>query len=379
MTRAGQKVVIVTNIVAPYKSILFDALHAKGVDVTVVYLAQTESIREWKLDPGSHPHIVLTASAEAVYQQSANCFRLWLHLRTLNPRVLVVGGYARLEYWVGAVWGKVNGCRLLVLVESQLIDSQRHFLKEWIKRRFLQLCDGVLVDGIRHRSYALSLGMTDAQICVKRGVGPIDAAVWRDAVEREKALVLDRGQSGLAFLYVGRFAAEKALLDLLAAYATVPLHLNCSLTLVGDGPERSALAEYVKAKQLRRVLLPGFQQPERLPYWYARGDIFVLPSIREPWGYVVNEAMAAGLPVLISSQCGCGPDLVEPGRNGFIFPSGDVTKLAKIMNDCAQHRYDLKVMGHLAYQSILSYTPDRVADAVIPFLNGVPCAEPRCR
>ena len=79
------------------------------------------------------------------------------------------------------------------------------------------------------------------------------------------------------------------------------------------------------------VLLPGFKQYPELPLYYGLAGAFVLPSLTEPWGLVVNEAMAAGLPVVVSDRCGCASDLVRPGENGFAFDPCDIEQLAALL------------------------------------------------
>src|SRR6185295_13276085 len=100
------------------------------------------------------------------------------------------------------------------------------------------------------------------------------------------------------------------------------------LVLVGDGPESKSLRELASARNLRRVRFAGSREPSELPGIYAAADLFVLPSRHEPWGVVVNEAMAAGLPVVLSDRVGAAPDLLVDGANGRLFPAGDAGRLA---------------------------------------------------
>jgi len=98
--------------------------------------------------------------------------------------------------------------------------------------------------------------------------------------------------------------------------------------LVGDGPERRHLKRLIRRLGLNNVFLFGFQRQEELPKFYGVSDALVLPSMDEPWGLVVNEAMAAGLPVWVSNRAGCAPDLLEDGGNGCSFNPMDVDSIA---------------------------------------------------
>ena len=95
------------------------------------------------------------------------------------------------------------------------------------------------------------------------------------------------------------------------------------LVLVGDGPDATTLREFAAARSLCRVVFAGSRQPRDLPPIYAAADLFVLPSRHEPWGVVVNEAMAAGLPVVLTDRVGAAADLLVDGENGRLVPSGD--------------------------------------------------------
>ncbi len=104
------------------------------------------------------------------------------------------------------------------------------------------------------------------------------------------------------------------------------------LVLLGDGALRPDLCRLISDLRLQdSVLLPGFIQYPELPTFYAHAGAFIHASTTEQWGLVVNEAMASGLPVLVSNRCGCAQDLVQEGVNGFTFDPYDVEQLAQLM------------------------------------------------
>ena len=137
-------------------------------------------------------------------------------------------------------------------------------------------------------------------------------------------------ESAFAALFVGRLIAAKAPLELLEAYRRVcERRSDCALLIVGDGELEGELREGIAEHGLRGARLLGFRQGEELLAVYAAADLFVLPSRQEPWGVVVNEAAAAGLPLLVSDAVGAGRDLVEPGGNGEVVGAGDVDGLTE--------------------------------------------------
>jgi glycosyltransferase involved in cell wall biosynthesis len=133
----------------------------------------------------------------------------------------------------------------------------------------------------------------------------------------------------VVILFAGKLVDKKRPFDLLKAYEkiTVP---GKGLLFVGDGPLRQGLEAYSREKGMSGVSIVGFKNQTELPAYYAAADVFVLPSgLGETWGLVVNEAMCAGLPVVVSDLVGCSPDLVEPGENGYVYKCGDVAQLAE--------------------------------------------------
>ncbi len=113
------------------------------------------------------------------------------------------------------------------------------------------------------------------------------------------------------------------------------------------------------------VFIPGFKQKDEIPKFFAVSDVLILPSISEPWGLVVNEAMAAGLPVLVSRKCGCYPDIVKDNENGFSFDPFDKNELFGFMKEIVNGKIDLKKMGESSLKIIKDYTPERAAEIVV--------------
>jgi glycosyltransferase involved in cell wall biosynthesis len=125
------------------------------------------------------------------------------------------------------------------------------------------------------------------------------------------------------------------------------------------------------------VRLPGFVQYDGLRALYARAGAFILPSVSDPWGLVVNEAMAAGLPVLVSNRCGCAPDLVEEGRNGFTFDPYDIEGLARLMlRMSSMSDAERAAMGQASREIIRRWTPETFATNLMKVVE-VALAAPR--
>jgi glycosyltransferase involved in cell wall biosynthesis len=130
--------------------------------------------------------------------------------------------------------------------------------------------------------------------------------------------------------------------------------------LVGDGPLKPRLLQLRQRLGLGEdLLLPGFKQYPELPEYYGLAGAFILAStVEETWGLVVNEAMASGLPVLVSERCGCASDLVANGRNGFTFDPFNVSQLAHLMSRIADPQTDRSAMGAASREIIADWSPE---------------------
>jgi glycosyltransferase involved in cell wall biosynthesis len=130
-------------------------------------------------------------------------------------------------------------------------------------------------------------------------------------------------------LCVARFSPEKNLACLIQAFQASRLSKIHTLRIIGGGPEKQNLQSLVDDRKCVE-LIDWVRYPD-LPAEYGRARFFILPSIFEPWGLVVNEAMASGLPVIASDACGCVPDLVTE-QNGFVFPAEDKDELVRLLD-----------------------------------------------
>lgn len=138
------------------------------------------------------------------------------------------------------------------------------------------------------------------------------------------------------------------------------------MVLCGDGQLRPQIEKYITQLALEDTIhLPGFlQQDELLPY-FAHASCFIHASIQEQWGLVVNEAMAAGLPVLVSNRCGCFEDLITEGVNGFGFNPENSQQLTNLMLKMSSQEVNLKAMGEASIEHIQKFSPDYFAQSLM--------------
>jgi glycosyltransferase involved in cell wall biosynthesis len=235
----------------------------------------------------------------------------------------------------------------------------RKLVAPWVLGRYLRRFRAALVAGERSASYARYLGFRPERI--EQGMYGVDADAFAAAARaRPQGPAYPR-----RFLYVGRYVREKRLDVLVAAYERYrkivadPWELSCC----GMGPLHGQLTGVTGLTDL------GFVQPVDLPGVLARHGAFVIASDYEPWGFAIAEAVAAGLPVICTTACGAGDDLVRSGVSGRVVPPGDVPALAAALAWIHAREADLPAIGATAAPLLAPFTPDAWAERVGRLLN----------
>ena len=243
-------------------------------------------------------------------------------------------------------WQQDDGWRPKVLMgmDTPWRGGWRQYFAKVALAGYFKGVDGVLVAGVGAQEYAKRLGFSQDQIY--RGL-----YAWDESM----ALRVDRGEvSGRAFLFVGRYVPAKGLDVLLDAYRLYRKRVQepWDLWCCGAGP----MGELIVGRE--GVVDYGFVQPDDVPSKFSKAEVFVVPSLYEPWGVAIAEAMGCGLPVICTDRCGAGWDLVEEGITGWRIKSGDVEALAAAMQEAHRSKERLRGMGHEAKRAAGGFTAD---------------------
>lgn len=282
-----------------------------------------------------------------------------------------VTGWNLKSYWQAVAACRLTRTPVVVRGDSQLASPRpwhRRLANEATHRAMLRSFDGFLVVGRRNREYLLHYGAAPRRLFDTPHFVDNEWFRRRAAVAAERRDAL-RAELGFApdtplLLFVGKLIPKKRPQDVLLALAR--LHARrpeVGLVVVGAGPLEPELRA-IAAHAGRRVAFAGFRNQSELPTYYALADLLVLPSDGgETWGLVVNEAMACGLPAVVSDAVGCGPDLVTDGLTGACYPVGDVDALAAALSRALPLRSRAQTQDALA-QRMARYSLDAAVSGV---------------
>ncbi|HYM79322.1 MAG TPA: glycosyltransferase family 4 protein [Candidatus Dormibacteraeota bacterium] len=372
MTR---RLAILTEIISPYRIPLFNALAANSeVNPHVIFLSETDpSLRQWKVYT---EEIKFSQQVLPSWRRRYGRYNVLLNrglaraLSAESPDAILCGGYSYVASWQAQLWARSRNIPFLLWSESNLQDARRGYaLVEMMKAEFLRRCDGFVVPGTSALEYLRAHKLREDRIFIAPN------AVDNDLFSRAAAMAQkhsaeyrhDLDLPPRYFLFVGRLVREKGVFDLLSAYARLndQLREEFGLVFVGDGSCRELLQQQAAAVSPGVIKFAGFAQREQLAAYYALAEMLVLPTYTDTWGLVVNEAMASGLPVIVSSVAGCAADLVRPDWNGLLVPPGNVSALTSALTALAGQTGLRVVMGARSAQHISQYSPGEWSAAIV--------------
>jgi glycosyltransferase involved in cell wall biosynthesis len=332
----------------PYRAPLLDRVAAlPDIDLTVAYAAPTVAGRTWEVER-RHRAVFLRGArvpgAEKIlhhdYPVTPGITRM---LGRARPDVVVVSGWSTFAAQAAITWCRVQKVPYVLVVESH-DEGPRAGWRRTVKRT-------VVPPIVRGASGVLVTGTLARRSMEERGASPDRVGIFANTIdvegfgERADRLASSRPRlrepfgaapEDVVVLSVARLAPEKAL-DILVRAAAEADDPRLVLVIAGSGPERDRLAALADELGVRLVLA-GNLPWDRIVEAYVAADVFALLSEREPWGVVVNEAAACGLPLVLSDRVGAGHDLLRDGENGVLVPAGDVTAAARALRRLSSDR-----------------------------------------
>jgi glycosyltransferase involved in cell wall biosynthesis len=356
-----------------YHAPLYRALAARAeIDLTVYYAHRPTAAEqgvgfgvpfEWDVDLTSgYDHIFLRNVARANSDRFGDYDTP--EIGSIIDRekfdAFLVHGWQTKSYWqaMRACWR--TRTPVYVRGDSQLGDD-RLLIKRAVKRLaypfFMSRFAACLAVGVRSDAYFRYYGARR----VVRAPHFVDNAAFAAGAARARVRRAEaRAKWGISpsatvALFAGKMSAKKRPLDLVEAVARTP---GVHALMVGDG--------VLRGESGANVTFAGFRNQSDMPEAYAVADVLVLPSDRqETWGLVVNEAMASGVPAIVSDAVGCAPDLIVPGMTGWTYPAGDVEALAAALGRLVADPGASERMGAAAAAHVAGYSVGAAAVGVV--------------
>jgi glycosyltransferase involved in cell wall biosynthesis len=344
---------------------------ARGIGTSFVQIAETDDERialgDVDLSYHQYPFRLLFRGAYGHPSRWRRVITLVRDVLRNSADLVVMPGYHRVEYWAMLFVCILLRRKRAVFCDSTEFDRPKANWREIAKRLFFHGCDGFFCYGIRSKEYLLKYGAEESKIVYRcqaaalpHEYSPADVLARYETLPRSASKVH-------RFTYVGRLSIEKGLNDLLEAFAKVHSKAsNVRLDLVGAGPLRAELMARVSELKLEQVVsFLGAKNITEIAELFVESTASILPSHSEPWGLVVNESLSYGCPAVVSSVCGCVPDLVVDGVTGYSFEVGDVEALSRAMLSTMELAADRVAVAKQCLAVISEYTPNRAAAQIL--------------
>lgn len=334
------KITVITPIPTPYRDPLWCELDARaGVELQVLYCAESKSDRPWDLAWERPPNSESLPAWNFARWRGAGGSCFWNpairnRLARQRPDAVIVGGYNHPTMLWSMRYADRNGVPYYLMSESHLEKRRgrmRRALKAPLVRRVVSRAAGGFPTGQLASQYLMRYGARRSDLCAIPNVPDVEWFAER-ARELRPARAQFRREHDLSdaplALFAGRLLPFKGADTLLTAFAAATARCAAQLVIIGDGPQMADLRRASETLGIAdRVRFIGFVQPTEMPQWYAAADLFALPS-SETWGVVVLEALASGLPVVITDEVGCHADVLNDERVGEAVPARSAERLA---------------------------------------------------
>lgn len=367
------KVVISFRRIGPYHVARISAAAALYPGLIALESTATDSVYAWDAVDEFLPftkHTVFSDKDSLLATTKEVRDGVFAALDKIRPDIVFVHGWSEKVAYAQLEWCIKNRVPRVVMSESQEFDAPRNFVVEKVKSAYVRSFNAAICGGVTHAQYLSKLGLPIEKTFL--GYDVVDNDYYSEGARKTLACEMEnRARLGLPekyFLSSNRFIEKKNLIRLLEAYDIYRKKEGSDawhLVLLGDGELKQQLLDRIEQLELcDLVLMPGFQQYDALPTYYALASAFIHCSTTEQWGLVVNEAMASGLPVLVSERCGCAGELVDEGVNGYSFDPYNVSQISDKMLLVSDNDEHALTLGENSQKIIGNWSQSRFGRAV---------------
>jgi glycosyltransferase involved in cell wall biosynthesis len=353
-TSARLRIAFVHTHPIQYFTPLYAYLNRNDFEAVPIYLT-AHGLDAAELDPGFGQRVKwdvdLLAGTDPIFvpgareqTNSASAMRLF------NPSLfniirhgkfdaLVLSGHRTPGNYVAFAGARAAGIPVFIRSDTHANLSRwttKNGLRDLLMPRLYRHFDGALAIGTRNADFYRMLGLPDDRITIVPFAVDNERMIAGAAMPTAERAIFRKnygiGPDRVAITFVSKLQPRKRADDLIRATRLLAEEgLPVDLVIAGSGEQEAELRAIVAGSPGLNVVFPGFLNQSEVPRLLGASDVFVLPSEDEPWGLIVNEAMCAGLPIVISEQLGCTPDLLVNGVNGHSFGARNVKQLASAL------------------------------------------------
>lgn len=351
------KIVLITNIPAPYREKIHELIseHFEGF-YNVIYCTEKESDRKWEVRYGTYNKQILSKIRNNAIHNNPEIIK---SLNKLNPDVVIIMGfYPTMLY--AYLWTIFKSRKLIVFTDGTLISES-----------FLSIIHK-LIRKLIFKKTSVFIGSSNGAAALYENYGIDKSKFFRTYLSVNNQLFLKSYLNTKKFdlMFSGQFIDRKMPLFFIETARMVKQQYGkCKVLILGSGPLENKIKRLLESYDLD-YSCPGFIDQKDLPDYYSQAKLFLFPTRNDPWGVVVNEAMASGLPVITCNNAGVADDLVVQGFNGYILPLEEqewVNKIIEILNNPNEY----KRLSDNAISHVQKYSFENGAKGIIEAINSV--------
>jgi glycosyltransferase involved in cell wall biosynthesis len=300
------------------------------------------------------------------------------HLRRGRYDGLLLHGYATATAWLTLLGARFARTPVLFRGESDLVGPRSGWCdrgKRLVLAGLFRHIDAFLYSYSANADFYRHYGVPESKLFFCPSA--VDNSAWRQRAREwlprkcQAKQMLGIPVDSPTVLFVGKLMLRKRPFDLLSAFERIGEGSHASLIFAGDGALRGELETQVQERHVPRVIFTGFRNQSELPSIYAAADVLALPSEHDPSPKVLHEAMNFGLPLVVSAGVATASDVVQTGKNGVIYPVGDVGALADALATVLRDPETWRRMGQVSREIVSSWSFEADVAAVVEALRQV--------
>jgi glycosyltransferase involved in cell wall biosynthesis len=374
------KVAIITTTLTPYRLPLFEAINRGVPDLRVFMLMHhSKEGREWDISdkdfhfktdyfPGLH-----IPRRGSPFPITIN-YGVIKRLRQYNPDIVISGGGYTLANISAFIYSKLNRKKFVGWGEFTFEDGARNsWVKRLIRKVLTKYSDGSIASSSDSKDVFVHYGAKPGQVLVS--VMPVNIELFQNVTKSFQATEEYQQRKneypGAVLITIGRLTDSKGFVELFNIYERIiASRPDTTLLIAGNGPQQQAYKKLVQDKGWDKVVFLGFLQTAELAQYVALSDIFIFPTLVDPFGAVLPEAMAAYLPAISSIHAYATRDLIVEGENGFkIDPRNSVEATEKILRVLNLTQEEKQKMGIRANEKASQFTCEKSASEIVLYLS----------